>query len=285
VATFHGGNVKKASEYVTVLPPTTVPRNVEAAVMDVRGLEVVYGHGAHRLQAIESISLSINRGELVCVVGPSGCGKTTLLKSISGLKAPTGGEIILAGQRVSGPPKGLAMVFQEYTRSLLPWYSVLRNVTFPLAAKKVSKQEQRDRAYHALEAVGLKGFEDRYPWQLSGGMQQRVAIARAVAYRPVILLMDEPFAAVDAQTRSDLEDLILTIQQVEGLTCLFVTHDIDEAVYLGNRVVVLSGRPTTVRESLSVNLPFPRHQVTTKATPEFVRLRTLVSQLIRNERT
>jgi NitT/TauT family transport system ATP-binding protein len=166
----------------------------------------------------------------------------------------------------------------------LPWYSVLRNVTFPLAAKRLAKKEQRDRAYHALEAVGLKGFENNYPWQLSGGMQQRVAIARAVAYQPVILLMDEPFAAVDAQTRSDLEDLVLAIQRRERLTCLFVTHDIDEAVYLGNRVVVLSGRPTTVRETLTVDLPFPRDQVSTKATPEFVRMRTEVSRLIRSER-
>ena len=256
----------------------------DTPVMEVRDLHVVYGGGERGVEAIRSVSLSIRHGELVCVVGPSGCGKTTLLKSMSGLMAPSRGDVILGGRLVDGPPKGLALVFQEYTRSLLPWYSVLRNVTFPLAAKRLTVREQQERAYHALEAVGLKGFADKYPWELSGGMQQRVAIARAVAYRPVILLMDEPFAAVDAQTRADLEDLILTIRQREGLTCLFVTHDIDEAVYLGNRVVVLSGRPTTVRETFAIDLPLPRSQVATKAMPEFVRMRTAILQLIRGER-
>ena len=277
--------MKKQLATVFPMVPEAERQNRADPVLEVKDLQVVYASGANRLQAIKSVSLAINRGELVCVVGPSGCGKTTLLKSMSGLKPPTSGAVILNGKKISGPPEGLALVFQEYNRSLLPWYSVLRNVTFPLAAKKLSATEQKDRAYRALEAVGLKGFEDKYPWELSGGMQQRVAIARAVAYRPVILLMDEPFAAVDALTRSDLEDLILKIQRAEGLTCLFVTHDIDESVYLGNRVIVLSGRPTTVRETFTINLPFPRDQVTAKALPEFVKMRTKISQLIRSERS
>jgi NitT/TauT family transport system ATP-binding protein len=277
--------MKKQFAAVSPLVPEAESRNCGDPVLEVKDLQVVYGSGANGFQAIKSVSLAINRGELVCVVGPSGCGKTTLLKSMSGLKPPTSGAVILNGKKISGPPEGLALVFQEYNRSLLPWYSVLRNVTFPLAAKKLSTTEQKDRAYRALEAVGLSGFENKYPWELSGGMQQRVAIARAVAYRPLILLMDEPFAAVDALTRSDLEDLILKIQRAEGLTCLFVTHDIDESVYLGNRVIVLSGRPTTVRETFTINLPFPRDQVTAKALPEFVKMRTKISQLIRSERS
>ena len=277
--------MKKQLATVFPMVPEAERQNRADPVLEVKDLQVVYASGANRLQAIKSVSLAINRGELVCVVGPSGCGKTTLLKTMSGLKPPTSGAVILNGKKISGPPEGLALVFQEYNRSLLPWYSVLRNVTFPLAAKKLSATEQKDRAYRALEAVGLKGFEDKYPWELSGGMQQRVAIARAVAYRPVILLMDEPFAAVDALTRSDLEDLILKIQRAEGLTCLFVTNDIDESVYLGNRVIVLSGRPTTVRETFTIDLPFPRDQVTAKALPEFVKMRTKISQLIRSERS
>ncbi|MDB6002197.1 MAG: transporter ATP-binding protein [Rhizobacter sp.] len=176
------------------------------------------------------------------------------------------------------------MVFQEYTRSLMPWHTVRGNVTFPLTSGGLSPAEVNDRANKALADVGLAGFEDKFPWQLSGGMQQRVAIARAVAYRPVVLLMDEPFAAVDAQTRAELEDLVLKVQRDAGMTFLFVTHDIDESVYLGHRVVVLSARPTTVQRSVAVPLPFPRDQVETKATREFVELRTEVSTLIRKER-
>src|SRR3984957_2312769 len=181
-------------------------------ILQIRDLEVVYGTGEGALRAISGLTLSIGEGEFVSVVGPSGCGKSTLLRAISGLRRPTSGEVLLHGQLVTGPPPGLAMVFQEYSRSLLPWYSVLRNVTFPLAARKLPRTEQEDRAYAALKSVGLQGFEKSYAWQLSGGMQQRVAIARALAYRPVMLLMDEPFAAVDAQTRAELEDLVVRIQ-------------------------------------------------------------------------
>lgn len=275
--------MNKAMKIVEATPAETVPSgNAARPILDVQDLSVVYGHGEARLQAIQGLSLVVKPGEFVSVVGPSGCGKSTLLKTISGLRRPTSGEVLLNGEVVSGPTAGLAMVFQEYSRSLMPWYTVLKNVTFPLAAKKMSKQDQYERAYAALESVGLKGFEKSYPWQLSGGMQQRVAIARALAYRPVILLMDEPFAAVDAQTRAELEDLVLRIQADAGLTCLFVTHDIDESVYLGHRVVVLSNRPTHVRETLKVDLPFPRDQIETKSLPEFVRLRTEISKLIRD---
>ena len=220
----------------------------------------------------------------MCIVGPSGCGKTTLLKALAGLLRPTRGEALVEGRVVVGPPKDLALVFQEYTRSLLPWLTVGGNVTFPLVAAGVARAERDRRAREALTEVDLAGFEERYPWQLSGGLQQRVAIARAIAYEPAVLLMDEPFASVDAQTRADLEDLVRRVHADLGVTVLFVTHDIDEAVYLADRVLVLSRRPTTVRTEIEIALPTPRDQLETKALPRFVELRTEVLELIQGER-
>jgi NitT/TauT family transport system ATP-binding protein len=172
----------------------------------------------------------------------------------------------------------MALVFQDYSRSLYPWMTVAKNVEFPLRRKS---RDRKAAVARALESVGLAGFEDKYPWQLSGGMQQRVAIARALAYRPEILLMDEPFASVDAQTRSDLEDLVLKLRHDYGITILFVTHDIDESVYLADRVVILSQRPTVVQELLEVPLPRPRDQVATKELPEFAHLRAHVYRAIK----
>jgi NitT/TauT family transport system ATP-binding protein len=255
------------------------------SVLSVRGLGVTYGKGADAVEAVDEITFDVAPGEFVCIVGPSGCGKTTLLKAISGLLSPTRGSSFVRGERVDGPPKSLALVFQEYTRSLLPWLTVGRNVTFPLAAMRVPKGEQLARATDSLREVGLAGFEDRYPWQLSGGMQQRVAIARALAYQPAVLLMDEPFASVDAQSRADLEDLVLTVQRHTELTAVLVTHDIDESVYLADRVIVLSRRPTTIRQVLDVRLAKPRDQVTTRSHPEFIKLRTEVLRLIQSERS
>jgi len=255
----------------------------DTPVLEVRDLGVTYGSGAGAVVAIRELTFSVARGEFVCIVGPSGCGKTTLLKSIAGLLKPTRGSAHVAGKTVDGPPKDLALVFQEYTRSLLPWLTVGGNVTFPLAARKVAKAEQLARKKAALEQVGLLGFDEKYPWQLSGGMQQRVAIARALAYGPAVLLMDEPFASLDAQSRADLEDLVLKVQRETGLTVVFVTHDIDESVYEADRVIVLTQRPTGIRTVLKVDLPKPRDQITTKALPEFVRLRTEVLKLIKDE--
>jgi NitT/TauT family transport system ATP-binding protein len=231
--------------------------------------------------AIGDLDFTIGEREFVCVVGPSGCGKTTLLKCMSGLLTPTAGEIVLNGTRVTRPPKEMALVFQEYSRSLMPWMSVRKNVSLPLRHK--TKAERSKLVDEAVEAVGLTGFIDRYPWQLSGGMQQRVAIARALAYQPQILLMDEPFASVDAQTRADLEDLILEVRERYDVTIVFVTHDIDESVYLSDRIVVLTPSPTTVKEILDVDLPRPRDQVETKELPEFARLRAHVYRLIKRE--
>ncbi len=219
----------------------------------------------------------------MCVVGPSGCGKTTLLKCVAGLLRPSHGEVVLHGRRVTAPPAEMALVFQEYGRSLMPWTSVRNNVLLPLRHKKLSRSERMRLVEEALAAVGLMRFADHYPWQLSGGMQQRVAIARALAYQPSILLMDEPFASVDAQTRGDLEDLVLRVRDEFDITILFVTHDIDESVYLSDRIVVLTHAPTEVKEVIRVDLPHPRDQIETKELPEFAHLRAHVYRLIKRE--
>jgi NitT/TauT family transport system ATP-binding protein len=254
-------------------------------MLEVSQLGKTYGEGESATHAIGSISFGIEEKEFVCVVGPSGCGKTTLLKCMSGLLEPSTGSVTIKGRTVSGPPPEMALVFQEYSRSLLPWMSVRGNVTLPLRHKKLGKGEMRRLVEEAVEAVGLTRFIDRYPWELSGGMQQRVAIARALAYQPEILLMDEPFASVDAQTRGDLEDLVLRVREQFGVTILFVTHDIDESVYLADRIVVLSPSPTEVREEIGVDLPHPRDQVDTKELPEFAHLRAHVYRLIKREQS
>jgi NitT/TauT family transport system ATP-binding protein len=255
----------------------------DAQLLEIRALAKTYGAGPKATHAIGDVSLDVADGEFVCVVGPSGCGKTTLLKCVAGLLRPTRGDVFLRGKRVSGPPEELALVFQEYSRSLMPWASVRNNVLLPLRHKKLSRKDRRRLVEESLEAVGLTTFIDHYPWQLSGGMQQRVAIARALAYQPSILLMDEPFASVDAQTRGDLEDLILRVREQYGITILFVTHDIDESVYLADRVVVLTHAPTEVKEVVATNLPRPRDQIATKELAEFAQLRAHVYRLIKRE--
>ncbi|MFF4587239.1 ABC transporter ATP-binding protein [Streptomyces sp. NPDC001388] len=249
-------------------------------MLDVRGLKKVYEGSGRRVEAVRDLTFTVGAGELVCLVGPSGCGKTTLLKCVGGLLAPTSGEVLLEGRGVTGPPPGMAFVFQEYGRSLFPWMRVGANVELPLKQKGLSKPRRRELVADALESVGLADAAGAYPWQLSGGMQQRVAIARALAYEPRVLLMDEPFAAVDAQTRADLEDLVRGLWRERAITILFVTHDIDEAVYLGERVVVLSASPTVVQEQLKVDLPADRDQLHTRVAPRFAELRTHVYEQI-----
>ncbi|HUN36301.1 MAG TPA: ABC transporter ATP-binding protein [Trebonia sp.] len=237
--------------------------------------------------AIADISMRIADGELVTIVGPSGCGKSTLLRCIAGLLPPTSGQVVLNGVQVTRVPDRLAVVFQDYSRSLYPWLSVAANVALPLLSKTQGSRAGRNRAARraialgALESVGLAGFAGRYPWQLSGGMQQRVAIARALACDPVLLLMDEPFGAVDAQTREDLEDLLLRVRAERHITTLLVTHDIDESVYTGDRVIVLTKGPGRVLAEVAVGLPAPRDQITTRELREFARLRAEVSRLVR----
>ena len=250
------------------------------AMLSVRGLKKVYQSDGGDVEAVRNLTFDLRAGELACLVGPSGSGKTTLLKCISGLMAPTEGEVLLDGKRVSGPPKKMAVVFQEYGRSLFPWMRVRDNVELPLKNQGVPKAERDRLVDEALEAVGLSHVPRSYPWQLSGGMQQRVAIARAIAYQPEVLLMDEPFAAVDAQTRADLEDLIRTVWKKLGITILFVTHDIDESVYLGERVIILSSSPTVVQEDITIDLPDERDQLETRSLPRFTELRHHVYEQI-----
>ncbi|HEY0494235.1 MAG TPA: ABC transporter ATP-binding protein [Kutzneria sp.] len=246
-------------------------------MLEVAGLGHTYG----AVDAVSDVSFAIEPGELVCIVGPSGCGKSTLLRCIAGLLPASRGDVFLHGDRVSGVPSDLAVVFQDYSRSLLPWKTVLGNVEFPLRDRGLSTVERRARVEEALDWVGLAGAAGKRPHELSGGMQQRVAIARALAYRPALMLMDEPFASVDAQTRADLEDLVLKVRREAGMTVLLVTHDIDESVYLADRVLVLSPSPATVVETLKVDLPSPRDQITTRGSDSFVRLRTEIARLIR----
>jgi NitT/TauT family transport system ATP-binding protein len=262
--------------------PATAPAPAggPGPLLDVQGVKKVYsGHG-RSVEAVRDLTFSVGRGELVCIVGPSGAGKTTLLKCIAGLLAPTSGSVVLDGARVTSPPASMAVVFQEYGRSLYPWMSIERNVELPLTQKKLPKARRKELVTEALEAVGLADVHTAYPWQLSGGMQQRVAIARAVAYQPQVLLMDEPFAAVDAQTRADLEDLIRSLWRKLGVTILFVTHDIEESVYLGQRVLVLSSSPTVVMEDLPIDLPAERNQLETRSSRRFAELRAHVYEQI-----
>ncbi|UOR01874.1 ABC transporter ATP-binding protein [Leucobacter allii] len=235
-----------------------------------------FGHGSDAVTVIEDLDLDVVSGEITCLVGPSGVGKTTLLRLLSGLARPTTGSVSLAGAELDGPDAQVAVVFQDYRGSMMPWMRVLQNVAFPLEGRGVAKAERIERAARALDVVGLGESTGKYPWQLSGGMQQRVAIARALAYESPILLMDEPFGSLDAQTRFDLEDLVLRLRESLGITIVVVTHDIDEAVYLGDRVVVLGGRPSRIVDDIEVPLGRRRQQLATKSEPVFVELRTRV---------
>jgi NitT/TauT family transport system ATP-binding protein len=242
-------------------------------MLEIRNLAKVYGEGPGAVHAVGDVGLSTQQGEFLSVVGPSGCGKTTLLQCVAGLIEPSSGIVRFANRPVSGPPEGLAVVFQDYSRSLFPWMSVLGNVEAALITKPFGKAERRDRSRHALTSVGLDGMASLYPWQLSGGMQQRVAIARALVTSPELLVMDEPFASVDAQMRIQLEDLLLSLWTWQRATILFVTHDIDEAVYMSDRILVLSPRPTRVLKEIKVDIERPRHQIRTKAAARFNEIR------------
>ncbi len=251
-----------------------------STMLEVSGLSHRYGTGAKAHTAVNDLSFTVEAGQLASIVGPSGCGKSTLLRCVAGLTPPTEGTVSLHGDRVSGVPDDLAVVFQDYSRSLFPWLSVQKNVEFPLRWRQIPKAERRKRAAEALEQVGLSGVGGKFPWQLSGGMQQRVSIARALASRPALLLMDEPFASVDAQTRFELEDLTRRVQREQGSTILVVTHDIDESVYLSDRVLVLSKSPASIVADLPVGLPAARDQITTRESAEFVTLRGEVARLL-----
>jgi NitT/TauT family transport system ATP-binding protein len=237
--------------------------------------------------ALTDVTFDVAEGELLALVGPSGCGKTTLLRIMCGLLPPSEGTVLLDGLPVVRPPGKVALVFQDYSRSLFPWLSVLRNVTFPLAQDGLSKAERIARAEGALREVGLDAVGRKYPWQLSGGMQQRVAIARALVSRPEVVFLDEPFASVDALARADLQDVLLAVHAREEnrrVTIVHVTHDVDEAVYLADRVLVLTPSPGTIAASIQVELPRPRTQTETRSSARFLELRNEVHDVIAERR-
>ena len=253
-------------------------------LLEVEALSKSYRQiGGESTLAIGEISFQVEKGEFVSLVGPSGCGKTTLLMCIAGLIPASSGMVKVNGAGISGPPKNLVLVFQEYNRSLFAWRSVLGNVLFGLEVRGKLSSEAEDRARHLIGLVGLEGFERHYPWELSGGMQQRVAIARALAYGPEVLLMDEPFGSVDALTRLELEDTLLKLWQELKTTILFVTHDIEEAIYLSDRICLLSRRPSRVVRRIEIRLERPRNQLTTRADRRFVELRNDIYKQITDQ--
>lgn len=264
-------------------PPGLLPGKDGSSLLTIAKLGKEFeSNGRLRTAAIGNISFQVEQGEFLSIVGPSGCGKSTLLMCIAGLLNPTRGEVLLNERVIDGPPKQMVMIFQNYHNSLLPWRTVLGNVLLALEHKHASKREKIMIAESFLDSVGLQGFGGHYPWELSGGMQQRVAIARGLAYGSEIILMDEPFASVDAQTRSDLEDFLLHIWKQYNKTIVMVTHDIDEAVYLSDKVIVLSKRPAKVLEVVSVPLARPRNQLDTKADANFIVLRNQIYRTIRS---
>jgi NitT/TauT family transport system ATP-binding protein len=244
----------------------TAAARVRAAGVAVEGLSMEFISRGQRLVALQNIDLDIAPGELFVIVGPSGCGKTTLLRILQGLASPTRGRILVGGKPVTGPGTDRGFVFQQ--DALYPWRSVLRNVGFGLELQGVAKAEARARSRAMIDLVGLNGFESHYPHELSGGMRQRVNLARALAIEPAILLMDEPFAALDALTRETMQHELLRIAAAAGTTVIFITHQIDESVFLGDRVAVFATRPGRLQEIIPIDLPRPRPPGI-KQSPEF----------------
>ena len=231
-------------------------------------------------QALLPVDFEVRENDFVTILGPSGCGKSTMLRIVAGLDFPTTGQVVLDGQPVEGPGADRGMVFQSYT--LFPWLTIEQNIRFGLRERGMGLAEQKDRSDYFISKVGLRGFEQHFPKQLSGGMQQRTAIARALANDPKILLMDEPFGALDNQTRVLMQELLLGIWEAERKTVMFVTHDIDEAIFMANRVAVFSARPGRIKTELAVDLPHPRHY-RVKTSPEFMDLKARLTEEIRAE--
>ncbi|SHE41358.1 NitT/TauT family transport system ATP-binding protein [Desulfacinum infernum DSM 9756] len=242
--------------------------------------KVFHTPGGHPIEALTDVNAYVEEGEFVTIVGTSGCGKSTLLRIVAGLDAPSGGRILLDGREVGGPGADRGMVFQSYT--LYEWLTVYDNIAFGMRLRGASPSEIHDKVRFLIDKVGLAGFDDVYPRFLSGGMKQRVAIARAMANDPKILLLDEPFGALDAQTRTIMQELLLQVAEEQKITVLFVTHDIDEAIFLGDAVYVMSFRPGTIKEEVKIDVPHPRdHEVRT--SPFFTEIKRRITQSIREE--
>lgn len=245
--------------------------------IQIKNLRKVFKTDDTETIALENFSLDIRKGELISIVGPSGCGKTTLLRVIAGLLEPTSGEVLIGGKKCEGPGPDRGMVFQEF--ALFPWRSVRKNVEFGLEVAGDPKAERRERALRYIKAVGLEGFEDHRVHELSGGMKQRVALARAMVTKPAVLLMDEPFGSLDAQTRNIMQMELLRITERTDSTIVFVTHSVDEAVFLSDRVVILTRRPARIKEIVDIDLPRPRD----RASSEFVKYRRHILQQLEDE--
>jgi NitT/TauT family transport system ATP-binding protein len=248
------------------------------------GTKIVVDHASKlflegTVVAFRNVELNVRSNEVLCIVGPSGCGKTTLLRCIGGLLTPSSGEVLIDGEPIRAPREGVAIVFQHF--GLLPWKTVVDNVAFGLRIARLPRQRVAEKVEHYIHLVGLSGFENHYPYQLSGGMQQRVGLARALAIDPEILLMDEPFASVDAQTREVLQEDLLQLHDRERKTMIFITHSIDEAIILGDRVAVMASRPGRVKEVLQVNFPRPRDPAAVRAQPRYTEIRNHIWEELR----
>lgn len=252
-------------------------------MLEVNNVSKHYERLQQATAALASVSFVVPDHQFLSIVGPSGCGKTTLLRCIAGLIRPSTGTIALDKMEVRSPPSGMIYLFQEYNKSLFPWRTVLGNVMFPVEYS-MGKEAARSRADKYIQMVGLSGFQDHFPWELSGGMQQRAAIARALIKEPAYLLMDEPFGSVDAQTRFQLEDTLLELWTVLPKTIIFVTHDIEEAIFLGDRVVVMSNRPGKIVADIPIQLPRPRNQIVTREDRRFAAYRRETFSLVMVDR-
>jgi ABC-type nitrate/sulfonate/bicarbonate transport system ATPase subunit len=244
--------------------------------LEARALSISFG--THLV--LDRIDLSVADGEFLTIVGPSGCGKTTLLRLLAGLMAPTSGKLFAEGKPIDGPSRERAIVFQDYSRSLLPWRSVWTNVALAFEGQGIARATRKSRAYALLEQMGLAQVGEYFPGQLSGGMQQRVQIARCLAQQPRVMLMDEPFGALDALTRQTLQDEISRLAKEQRITVVFITHDLEEAIYLGDRVVALAPNPGRVAETIEVGLARPRNQLTTREDPIFLAHRHRLFKLL-----
>lgn len=261
--------------------PVAKPEAVSSPYIQLLNVGKNFEGSQRQTPAIHEINLEVARGSFLSIVGPSGCGKSTLLQILAGLIPASSGEVRLKGDPVTHPPRDMIYIFQDYSKSIYPWKRVLENVAFGIRHREGrSLQDVRAECMRYIELMGLKGFEEHYPWQLSGGMQQRVAIARGLICRPDVLLMDEPFSSIDALTRADLQDLVLRLWQELGLTVVFVTHDIEEAIYMSTRLLVLSRSPARVMQDIAIDLPHPRKQLATRESPAYLAYRHEVLETI-----
>jgi NitT/TauT family transport system ATP-binding protein len=251
-----------------------------SSFLSVRNVSKTFASPSGDVLTLQQVSFEVAKGEFVALLGPSGCGKSTLLQIIAGLVPASSGQILLSGEPITAPPRSMVYLFQQYNKSLFAWRTVQKNIAFPLENRGLKTAEIHERCLEYLRIVGLSGFENHYPWQLSGGMQQRVAIARALAAEPTVLLMDEPFSAVDALTRLELQSLVLDIWSRQDLTVLLVTHDVDEAVFLADRVAMLTSRPSSIGSIAETGLARPRDAIATREDPRFLELRHSLVEIL-----